>query len=78
MTAVEDVLFYGSSPWDETWLTEHYLSEALSQRVRVLFVDPAFSVLTPLRRHGAVGGARPVCGFVGRPRRREGHQHLLA
>ena len=41
-----DVLFYGSSPWDETWLTEHYLSEALSRRGRVLFVDPAFSQLS--------------------------------
>ncbi|WP_432534215.1 glycosyltransferase family protein [Kineococcus arenarius] len=77
MAGVTDVLFYGSSPWDETWLTEHYLSEALSQRVRVLFVDPAFSVLTPVRRHGAVQGARRVAGLLARPRRREGDVHVL-
>lgn len=72
-----DVLFYGSSPWDETWLTEHYLSEALSrQGRRVLFVDPAFSVLTVVKRRRGTGGLSGAVGGVvdllARPTRTEG------
>ena len=67
-----DVLFYGSSPWDETWLTEHYLSEALSRQGRVLFVDPAFSVLTVLKRHRGARAVRGVVELLARPTRTEG------
>ncbi|MFB9378506.1 glycosyltransferase [Kineococcus gynurae] len=71
-----DVLVYGSSPWDETWLTEHFLSDALGRvevdgrRVRVLFVDPAFSLLTPFRRASGLAALRSAVGLVLDPRRR--------
>ncbi|WP_380157695.1 glycosyltransferase [Kineococcus sp. R86509] len=68
----QDVVFYGSSPWDETWLTEHYLAEALSRDGRVLFVDPAFSVLTVLKRRRGVQAVRGVVELLAAPTRTEG------
>jgi len=62
-------LIYGSSAWDEPWLTEHNLAHALSARGNeVLFVEPPVSFATPLRP----GAHRNARRLLRRGVRREG------
>jgi teichuronic acid biosynthesis glycosyltransferase TuaH len=44
------VVIASGTSWDDTWLSEKHLALHLSRSVPVLFVDPALSVLTPLRK----------------------------
>jgi len=44
------VVIVAGVSWDDTWLSEKHLAIHLSRIVPVLFVDPAISVLTPLKK----------------------------
>jgi len=44
-----DIIVFGSSPWDQPWLTEHNVAHALRVSANVLFVDPPRSPIMPLR-----------------------------
>jgi len=47
----DDLIVVASgTSWDDTWLSEKHLALRLADRAPVLFVDPAVSVLTPLRK----------------------------
>ncbi len=46
----EVVVLVAGVSWDDAWLSEKHLAMQLSRRVPVLFVDPAISFLTPLRK----------------------------
>jgi teichuronic acid biosynthesis glycosyltransferase TuaH len=44
------VVIVAGVSWDDTWLSEKHLAIHLSRLVPVLYVDPAISVLTPLKK----------------------------
>ncbi|MFE6965608.1 glycosyltransferase [Agromyces sp. NPDC057679] len=52
------VLASGNS-WDDTWLSDKHLAVHLSTTMPVLFVDPAMSMLTPLRKPALRRGRAP-------------------
>ncbi|WP_168626104.1 MULTISPECIES: glycosyltransferase [unclassified Cryobacterium] len=46
----ELVVIASGTSWDDNWLSEKHLALHLSKHVPVLFVDPAVSILTPLKK----------------------------
>ncbi|TFC19830.1 glycosyltransferase [Cryobacterium algoritolerans] len=44
------VVIVAGVSWDDTWLSEKHLAIHLSRLVPVLYVDPAISLLTPLKK----------------------------
>ena len=63
-------VIYGSTRWDDAWLTEQNLAQALVARHRVLYVEPPMTPVTPvrygLRRETAGQAARLVRGRLRR------------
>lgn len=52
------VVMVPGNPWDGNRLGQHHLAAELSRRVRVLWVDPQISHLTPLHDASAAGALR--------------------
>lgn len=71
-------VIYGSSCWDDAWLTEQNLAHALSRRHRVVFVEPPISPLTPIR-YGLRDDTRSLAAMVMQCRpRAAGRVHVVA
>jgi teichuronic acid biosynthesis glycosyltransferase TuaH len=64
---------YGTTPWDDAWLTEHNLAHALAERHRVLYVEPPVTPLSPLRRRDRA----EVRALLRRGARQSGRVHVF-
>lgn len=75
--AATGYVVYGTAPWSSPWLTEQNLANALSGSRRVLYVEPAVSLLSPFR-YGASAAAVRKLAKLARPRLRvEDGVHVL-
>lgn len=72
-----DIVVYGSTAWDQPWLTEHHLARALARGHRVLFVDSPRTLLSPLRAGVNAAALREAARLTGDRLRREGDLHVL-
>ncbi len=77
MTAPPFVI-YGSTPWDDPWLTEQNLAHALSRDHLVLYVEPPLTPLTPLRYGVRRETASQAARLLRRGTRTVGRMHVLS
>lgn len=69
---------YGTSRWDDPWLTEQNLAYALARRHQVLYVEPSLTPLTPVRYGLRPNTVAQAAALVRRRPRRMGEVRVLA
>lgn len=69
---------YGTSRWEEPWLTEQNLAHALARRHPVLYVEPPLTPLTPLRYGLHRSAVAQAVALARRGPRVRGRLHVLA
>lgn len=71
-------VIYGTSRWNDAWLTEQNLASALARRHQVLYVEPPLTPLTPIRYGVRPDTVAQVATLVRRRMRRMGKLGVLA